>query len=158
MALFNLPPFSYISSWVVFEIPAVILAQFMVSCAFAIQAARVAFDRIPQRFENVAMTLGASRYQAFYKVSLPQAKYGILTAFTLAWARSFGEFGPVLVFAGATSFKTEVLPSSVFLELQSGSLKGTLVIALMMLLLAAFVLLLSRFMGMRMRRGSDAES
>ena len=149
LALFNLPPFSLISQWVVFEVPAIILAQFMVACAFAVRTMRVAFDRIPTRFENVALTLGCSRSQAFYNVALPQARYGIITAFTLAWARALGEFGPVLVFAGSTSFKTEVLPTSVFLELQAGSLKGTLVISLMMIFIAAIVLVLARIFGMR---------
>jgi len=153
LALFNLPPFSYFSKWVVFEVPAIILAQFMVACAFAVRTMRVAFDRIPTRFENVALTLGCNRSQAFYNVTLPQARYGIITAFTLAWARSLGEFGPVLVFAGSTSFRTEVLPTSVFLELQAGSLKGTLVISLLMIFIATIVLILARIFGMRSDKG-----
>ena len=149
LALFNLPPFSLISQWVVFEVPAIILAQFMVACAFAVRTMRVAFDRIPDRYEKVALTLGCNRSKAFYSVALPQARHGIITAFTLAWARSLGEFGPVLVFAGSTSFRTEVLPTSIFLELQSGSLKGTLVISLMMILIASVVLIMARFFGMK---------
>ena len=149
LALFNLPPFSLISKWVVFEIPAIILAQFMVACAFAVRTMRVTFDRIPERYENVALTLGCSRSKAFYSVALPQARYGIVTALTLAWARSLGEFGPVLVFAGSTSFRTEVLPTSVFLELQAGSLKGTLVVSLLMIIIATIVLILARIFGMR---------
>jgi molybdate transport system permease protein len=151
LALFNLPPFSLISEWVVFEIPAIILAQFMVACAFAVRTMRVTFDRIPERFEKVALTLGCTRFQAFCSVTLPQAKYGIISALTLAWARSLGEFGPVLVFAGSTSFKTEVLPTSVFLELQTGSLKGTLVISLMMIIIALSVLISTRIFGMRIK-------
>ena len=149
LALFRLPPFSYISSWVVFEIPAIILAQFMVACAFAVRTLRVTFDRIPERYEKVAMTLGASRGRAFFMVVLPQAHFGIVTALTLAWARSLGEFGPILVFAGSTSFKTEVLPTSVFLELQSGSLKGTLVVSLIMIAISTTVLITARMFGMR---------
>ena len=53
----------------------------------------------------------------FVDYTLPEARRGILTAATLAWARSLGEFGPILVFSGATRFKTEVLPTTVFLEL-----------------------------------------
>ena len=73
LALFNLAPFSWISKWVVFEVPAIILAQFMVACAFAVRTLRVTFDRIPVRYENVAMTLGCNRAPAFYTVILPQA-------------------------------------------------------------------------------------
>ena len=149
LALFNLPPFSMISQWVVFEIPAIIIAQFMVACAFAVRTMRVTFDKIPERYEKVALTLGCSRSKAFFNVALPQARYGVVTALTLAWARSLGEFGPVLVFAGSTSFRTEVLPTSVFLELQAGSLKGTLVVSLLMIIVATVVLILARIFGMK---------
>ena len=149
LALFNFAPFSWMSQWVVFEIPAIILAQFMVACAFAVRTLRVTFDRIPVRYENVAMTLGCNRAQAFFSVILPQARYGITAALTLAWARALGEFGPILVFAGSTSFRTEVLPTSVFLELQAGSLKGALVISLLMIVIASVVLIIARMLGMR---------
>ena len=53
-----------------------------------------------------------------------EARRGIVTAVTLSWARALGEFGPVLVFSGATRLKTEVLPTTVFLELSIGELHG----------------------------------
>lgn len=149
LILFNYAPFRWLSPWVVFEIPAVILAQFMVACAFAVRTMRVTFDQIPQRYEEVAMTLGCNRSQAFWKVIFPQAKRGLLAAGTLAWARSLGEFGPILVFAGSTSMRTEVLPTSVYLEMQSGNLKGMLAVSIVMILLSAIVLLLARLFGMQ---------
>ena len=60
----------------------------------------------------------------------------MLTAATLAWARSLGEFGPILVFAGATRGRTEVLSTSVFLEINIGNLRGAVCISLLMILLA----------------------
>ena len=149
LALFNFAPFSWTSQWVVFEIPAVILAQFMVACAFAARAMRISFDQIPTRYEKVALTLGCNRSKAFWLVVIPQAKRGILAAGTLAWARSLGEFGPILVFAGSTRMRTEVLPTSVYLEMQAGNLKGMLAISLIMILAAAAVLVTSRLMGMK---------
>ena len=74
--------------------------------------------------EEVALALGCSRLQAFSHVVLPEAKRGMLTAMTLAWARSLGEFGPLLIFAGATRNKTEVLSTTVFLELSIGDLEA----------------------------------
>jgi len=149
LALFNFAPFSWTSQWVVFEIPAVILAQFMVACAFAARAMRISFDQIPTRYEKVALTLGCNRSKAFWLVVMPQAKRGILAAGTLAWARSLGEFGPILVFAGSTRMRTEVLPTSVYLEMQAGNLKGMLAISLIMIFAAAAVLVTSRLMGMK---------
>ena len=149
LILFNYAPFKWLSKWVVFEMPAVILAQFMVACAFAVRTMRVTFDQIPQRFEQVAMTLGCNRSQAFWKVIFPQTKKGLLAAGTLAWARSLGEFGPILVFAGSTSMRTEVLPTSVYLEMQSGNLKGMLSVSIIMILLSAVVLIIARLFGMQ---------
>lgn len=147
LILFNFPPFSWASSMVVFEIPAVILAQFTTAAAFAVRTMRVAFNQIPIRFEEVAMTLGCSRRRAFWEVVLPQARRGVLAAGSLAWARSLGEFGPVLVFAGATRLRTEVLSTSVYLELQAGNLRGMLAVSLIMVVVAAVVLVLARFLG-----------
>ena len=82
---------------------AVVLAQFAVACAFAVRTMRVAFDQINPRAEDVARTLGCTRGQAFIQVALPQAWRGMVAAFTIAWARALGEFGPILVFAGLFS-------------------------------------------------------
>ncbi len=149
LILFNYRPFFWASEWVVYEIPAVILAQFMVACAFAVRTMRVAFDQIPTRYEDVAMTLGCNRSQAFWSVIFPQARQGVLAAGTLAWARSLGEFGPILVFAGATPMRTEVLPSSVYLQLQAGNMGGVLAVSLIMMTLAALVLITTRALGLR---------
>ena len=145
--------FRYVPEWlsdaVVYKWPAVILAQFMVACAFAVRTLRVTFEQIPQRYEQVALTLGCNRQQAFWRVILPQAKGGILAAGTLAWARSLGEFGPILVFAGATRQKTEVLPTSAFLELQAGRTEGMLAVSLIMIAAAALVFIFARTLGMK---------
>ena len=87
----------------------IVLAQFPVAAVFAIRTLRGTFDQISPRYEAVALTLGCNRGQAFTRVVLPQAGRGMLTAGTLAWARALGEFGPVLVFAGATRGRTEDL-------------------------------------------------
>src|SRR5262249_19032314 len=105
---------------IMFAVPGVILAQYAVACAFAVRTMRVTFEQIPPRREQVALTLGCSRAGAFFRVVLPEARRGVLTAATLCWARSLGEFGPVLVFCGSGRNETQVLPTTVFLELQSG--------------------------------------
>jgi molybdate transport system permease protein len=130
-----------------YAIPGVILAQFMVACAFAVRTMRATFDQINPRCEQVAFTLGCSRSQAFWNVVLPEAKRGLLTAFTLAWARSLGEFGPILIFAGATRMRTEVLPTSVFLELSVGNIEAAVAVSMIMVLAAVLVLLVVRLFG-----------
>ena len=86
----------------------------------------------------------------FYgRVALPEARRGVLTAFTLAWARALGEFGPVLVFCGATRMRTEVLSTSVFLELSAGNLEAALAVSLLMIAVAVAVLTVTRAFGPR---------
>jgi molybdate transport system permease protein len=148
LILFRYMP-EWLSDFVVYQWPAVVLAQFMVACAFAVRTMRVTFDQIPQRFEQVALTLGCNRKQAFWRVIMPQAKGGLLAAGTLAWARALGEFGPILVFAGATRQKTEVLPTSAFLELQAGRTEGMLAVSLIMIAAAAVVFIVARTLGMK---------
>ncbi len=127
--------------------PAVVLAQFSVACAFAIRTMRVTFDQINPRAEDVARTLGCTRSQAFLQIALPQAWRGIITAATIAWARALGEFGPILVFAGATRFRTEVLSTTVFLELSVGELDAALAVSLLMVAMAILILLFLRWFG-----------
>lgn len=133
---------------VTFAIPSVILAQFAVACAFAVRTLRVTFDQISPRTEAVALTLGCSRSQAFWMVVLPEARRGIVTAATVTWARALGEFGPILVFAGATRGYTEVLSTTVFLELSIGSLNAAVAVSLLMVATAAVVLVIMRLFGM----------
>ena len=132
---------------ITFAVPSIILAQFSVACAFAVRTMRVTFDQITPRSEQVALTLGCSRAQAFWLVCLPEARRGILTAATLAWARSLGEFGPILIFSGATRLKTEVLSTSVWLELSIGNLEAAVAVSLLMVIVAVVVLVIMRLAG-----------
>lgn len=137
----------YLGTRVTYAEPAVVLAQFAVAAAFAVQTMRVTFDQIDTRAEQVALTLGCRRSQAFFQVTLPQAWRGMVAALTIAWARSLGEFGPILVFAGATRMKTEVLSTTVFLELSVGQLEAAVAVSLVMVAAAMAVLGIVRLLG-----------
>ena len=147
LILFQFPPFRWIARDVVYQVPSVVLAQFSVACAFAVRTMKATFDHINPRCEDVAVTLGCSRVQAFGWVLLPEAERGILTAFTLAWARSLGEFGPLLIFSGATRMKTEVLSTSVFLEMNVGDIEAAVAVSFIMVMAAVVVLILTRMIG-----------
>lgn len=134
---------------VTFQPIGIVLAQFPVAAAFALRTMRTTFDQISPRYEAVALTLGCNRGQAFSRVVLPLASRGIIASGTLAWARSLGEFGPILIFAGATRGRTEVLATSVFLEINIGNLPGAAAISLLMILLAVTTLLLVRMFSGR---------
>lgn len=163
LILFQYPPFSTpfgeflpvtgswaeasLASLTVYQVPSVILAQFMVATAFAVRTMKAAFELIDPRCEKVALTLGCSRFQAFMRVVAPETGSSILTAWTLSWARSLGEFGPLLIFAGATRGKTEVLSTTVFLELSIGNLGAAVAVSLIMVVAAMAVLIIARVWG-----------
>lgn len=165
LILFQFPPFTWrlgeilpvggvlgdysLNRLVVYQVPAVVLAQFMVAAAFAVRTMKATFDHLDPRCEQVALTLGCTHWQAFWRVVLPESGRGMLTAFTLAWARALGEFGPILIFAGATRNKTEVLPTTVFLELSIGDLEAAVSVSLIMVMAAVTVLLVARIWGQR---------
>ena len=151
LILFQTPPGRAIERFipVTYAIPSVVLAQFMVACAFAVRTMRTTFDQISPRHEQVALTLGCSRPQAFWWIVIPAAMRGILTAGTLAWARALGEFGPILIFSGATRMKTEVLPTTVFLELSVGNLEAAVAVSLLMVAAAVAVLFIIRSFGLQ---------
>ena len=145
LILFQFAPFKWVARSIVYQIPAVILAQWAVSCAYAARTMKVTFDQINPRCEQVAISLGCTRFQAFSWVTFPEARLGLITAFTLSWARSLGEFGPLLIFAGATRMKTEVLSTSVFLEMNVGNIEGAVAVSLLMIFASVVVLMITRW-------------
>lgn len=149
LILFQTAPGRFIESHVriTYTVYSVIIAQFMVACAFAVRTMYVTFVQINNRQEQVALTLGCNQRQSFFYILLPQAKNGILTAASLAWARALGEFGPILIFSGATRMRTEVLPTTVFLEMSVGNIEAAVAVSLIMILSGFTVLMIVRLFG-----------
>ena len=141
-ALETVVPFTY-------TVYGVVLAQCVIGTALAVRTMRGTFEHIPERPEQVAMTLGCTRAEAVWRVTLPAARSGMFAAASVAWARSLGEFGPILVFAGATRMKTEVLPTTIWLELSIGNLGAAIAVSLLMMGLAVLVLVAVRCVGQR---------
>ncbi len=127
---------------IVFEVPGLIVAQFIVIFPMVTAILKSAFDMIDPRYEIVSRTLGYNRLMTLIKVVLPMSKTGIASAFMLGFSRALGEFGASVTLAGAVRFKTETLPIAIYLALSSGDL--TLTVALITILLfIAFITLLA---------------
>lgn len=124
----------------VFTMPGIILAQFTVVSALAIRLMKSTFDGIGTRYEDVARTLGCSKWEAFYKVTLPLAKNGLIAATILTWARAIGEFGATVTLAGAMRMKTETLPVAIFLKLASADVEGAVAIIFILIGISTFAL------------------
>ncbi len=149
LILFQTAPGQFIESHVriTYTVYSIVIAQFMVAAAFAVRTMYVTFMQINNRQEQVALTLGCNQKQSFFYILLPQAKNGILTAASLAWARALGEFGPILIFSGATRMRTEVLPTTVFLEMSVGNIEAAVAVSLIMIVSGFAVLMVVRLFG-----------
>lgn len=131
----------------VFSPLGIILAQFSVVFAVSLKFLKVAFEGVDSRQEIMARSLGCSEFSAFLRVSLPQAKGGIMGATVLTFAKSIGEFGATVILAGATAFKTEVLSISIFLNLAQGDIDKAMVVTLILIGISLGSILLFRRVG-----------
>jgi molybdate transport system permease protein len=125
----------------------IVLAQFIVGCAFCIRVVKAGFDAFDWRYEETAMTLGASQTQCFLRVVLPNVGSSLVAGGVITWARIFGLFGPILLVAGTMRGKTEIMPTTIFLETSIGRLEVALVIAEMMIVISLATLILFKRLG-----------
>jgi molybdate transport system permease protein len=126
----------------------IVLAQLFIAGPFAVRTIKAAFDDVPARYEDVSRTLGCTRFGAFFRVSLPLARSGILAGTIMTWARAVSEFGPILIFCTASE-KTAVLPIRVFLFNSCGDVAGGVVTSVILVLIAAAALLSFKALGGR---------
>ncbi len=126
----------------VFAPAGIVLAQFLCVSPYAIRTVKSALDAVDTRLEDVARTLGWSPGQVFLRVTLPMIRNGIVAGAVIAWALAMGLYGPLMVFAGTTRQMTEVLPTTIYLELSIGQIGTALAISMMMVGCAMLALLL----------------
>jgi len=106
----------------VFTKQGVVMAQFFTALPYASRIMKSTFDYIDPRMEFVSRSLGYSMFQTFLNVSLPLAKNGILASTVISFARCIGTFGTVLILAGGSYMKTEVLPVTLYLNISYGNM------------------------------------
>jgi len=94
--------------------PGMVIASFVLSFAMGLSAWKATFDSINPRFEHVARSLGSSSWRAFWTVTLPLSRSGLIAGIILAWTRAIAEFGAVLLFCGTFA----ELPSERFSALE----------------------------------------
>ncbi|MDC7695823.1 molybdate ABC transporter permease subunit [Asticcacaulis sp. DXS10W] len=97
-----------------FTFTGLVIGSLVYSLPFAVQPIRNAFEAMGPRPLEVAATLRASPWDAFWSVALPQARRGYVTAALLVFAHTIGEFGVVLMIGGAIPGQTEVVSIRIF--------------------------------------------
>jgi len=147
LVFFNTPLGSAVDDNVlkfVFAVPGIVLAQVTVISALAIRLLKSTFDSIDLRYEQVARTLGCSKPEAFFRVTLPLARDGLIASSILTWARAVGEFGATVTLAGATAMKTETLPTAIFLSLATADVEKAIAVVFVLIIIAVVALLAIR--------------
>ncbi|MGW5427505.1 molybdate ABC transporter permease subunit [Streptomyces sp. NPDC004059] len=112
-----------LDSWFGITLPftttGVVIAEAFVAMPFLVISVEGTLRAADPRFEEAATTLGASRFTAFRRVTLPLIAPGIAAGAVLAWARALGEFGATITFAGNFPGRTQTMPLAVYLALQN---------------------------------------
>jgi molybdate transport system permease protein len=132
------------------EIPfttvAVILAQSLVSGPFFIRSARTGIAGVERDVEDAARVAGASDIQVFRHITAPLAGSALAAGLVMSWARSLGEFGATIMFAGNIEGRTQTLPLVVYGEFQGGDLDASIAAAAILILAAFGVLVAVRLL------------
>lgn len=105
----------------VFTRTAAVIAAAVVAFPLAYMSMRTGFAAIDRDLEDVAQTMGATRWQLFFYVTIPLAWRSLLTGYILAFARALGEFGATLMFAGNIPGRTQTIPTAVYIAVQTGN-------------------------------------
>jgi molybdate transport system permease protein len=126
---------------------AVVIAHTFVSMPFYVLSVEGALRSAGEEFDSVAATLGADRWTTFRRVTLPLALPGVVAGSALAWARSLGEFGATITFAGNYPGTTQTMPSLIYTLLQSDPLAArTVSMVLLVVSVGVLVLLRNRWL------------
>jgi molybdate transport system permease protein len=126
----------------VFTKKGIVAAQFFTALPYAIRIMKSTFDYINPRLEFVSRSLGYSMFETFKNISLPLAKNGIVASMVISFARCIGTFGTVLILAGGSYMKTEILPITLYLNISYGNMGMALTSGIVLMIvsfLAIFV-------------------
>ncbi len=127
---------------IVFEdaFPGIVVAMLFVAMPFYVNTVREGFQKVPLHIENVARTLGATRFRSFALVVLPLSTRHILNGCVLAWGRAISEFAAVIMIA----YYPMIVSTLIYYRFTTGGLKESSAIAFLMILASFSVFLVLR--------------
>lgn len=131
----------------------IVIAMMFVSAPLVVNAAREGFERVDERLENVARTLGASRGHAFFTVAVPLSLSSIFTGAIMSWARAVSEFGAVVIIA----YFPKAISTLIYeRELHSGLSESLPLTALIIIIVVGIFVALRVLIGVWKRRMEEA--
>ncbi|HSL97622.1 MAG TPA: ABC transporter permease [Candidatus Deferrimicrobiaceae bacterium] len=137
-------PLALLGISIPFTTVAVVIAQVFVAAPFFVRSARAGIAAVERDLEDAARADGASEAQVVRRVTLPLAGAALAAGLVMAWARSLGEFGATIMFAGNLTGRTQTLPLVVYGEFQAGHLEASTAAAAILVLAALGVLVAVR--------------
>jgi sulfate transport system permease protein len=126
---------------VVFSVPGMTLATVFVSLPFVVREVTPVLRELGDEQEQAAATLGASRWQAFRRITLPSIRWGLTYGIVLSTARAIGEFGAVSVVSGKVAGETQTLTILVEQRFQNFDLAGAYAASALLAVIALATLL-----------------
>jgi molybdate transport system permease protein len=126
-----------------FTTAGVVVAETFVAMPFLVISVEGALRGADARYEEAAATLGAGRWTAFRRVTLPLIAPGVAAGAVLCWARALGEFGATITFAGNFPGRTQTMPLAVYLALEQ-DLDAAIVLSLVLLVVSVAILVALR--------------
>jgi len=133
----------WLDGWLGMSLPfttaGVVVAETFVAMPFLVISVEGALRAADRRFEDVAATLGASRWVAFRRVTLPLVGPGVVAGAVLCWARALGEFGATITFAGNLPGRTQTMPLAVYIALESDP-EAAVVLSLLLVAVSVVIL------------------
>ncbi|OAB36777.1 sulfate/thiosulfate transporter permease subunit [Paenibacillus macquariensis subsp. defensor] len=127
---------------IIFAVPGIVLATLFITFPFVARELIPLMEDQGQQEEEAAVTLGARGWTIFFKVTLPNIKWGLLYGIILCNARAMGEFGAVSVVSGHIRGETNTLPLHVEILYNEYQFSASFAVASLLLLLAMVTLLL----------------
>ena len=127
-----------------FTTGAVVLAQAFVAAPFFVRSARTGIAGVDRDVEDAARADGANELGVFRHVTVPLAAPALAAGLVMSWARSLGEFGATIMFAGNFPGRTQTLPLLVYSEFEGASLDASIAAAAILVLAALGVLVAVR--------------
>ena len=127
---------------IAFSTIAVVLAQSFVSLPFLVVSLEGALRTAGNKYESIAATLGGRPTTVLWTVTLPLVLPGLISGAVLAFARSLGEFGATLTFAGSLQGVTRTLPLEIYLQRETDP-EAAIALSLLLIVVAAIIVLAS---------------
>ncbi|MET3195913.1 sulfate ABC transporter permease subunit CysT [Bacillus sp. OAE603] len=118
----------------------IIIALTFIGLPFVVRMVQPVLENFQSEVEEAAASLGANRFQIFWKVIFPGVLPALLTGFSLAFARSLGEYGSVVFISGNMPMKTEITPLLIMTKLEQYDYAGATALAIVLLVIS-FILL-----------------